>query len=127
MKAFVYSIIRENKSRLWAFGLIFFLASCGFDRYNAVTEDTPDVREGNEYVYGDGEEAPPRQAANEYPNTPESEKRAQDLREKMFGKGKAGDSPSTPVMDTAQPTADSTEAGPAQDSTAQQEENGEQS
>ena len=65
--------------------MIVLLTSCRTDRYNKVTADTDDYRKGDEYIYGEGE---PRQTENSYANTPESEKRAIDLRKKMFDKEK---------------------------------------
>ncbi|NJO03163.1 MAG: hypothetical protein HC880_17105 [Bacteroidia bacterium] len=58
-----------NKSLIYSLILagMISLASCGFDKYNAVTEETEDVHKGDEYVYGDGPDAPPRQAANHGP------------------------------------------------------------
>lgn len=65
--------------------LSFLLNACGLDPYNTgITEETTDRNAGNEYVYGDGADAPPRQVANTYENGSESEKRANELRAKMF-------------------------------------------
>ncbi len=61
------------------------LSSCGFDRYNAVTADTPDVREGDARVYGESEDAPPRQAALEYPQPEDGAKRAAAIKKKWLG------------------------------------------
>lgn len=70
--------------------LLLFLASCGTDPYNVgETEKQRDRNEGNEYVYGDGKGKPARQTKNTYTDTPEGEKRALALREKMFKEGKA--------------------------------------
>ncbi len=90
--------------------MLIFFSSCGFDRYNAVTDDTPDVQEGSEYVYGEGPDAPPRQTKNEYANTPESEKQAIEIRKKMFGEQQTTPAPA-PMP--AAPAADSTQADSA--------------
>lgn len=81
------SIMKIKVAFLFTLSLV-LMTSCGsFDRYNAVTEDTNDLREGSGYVYGDGEDKPPRQAAQTYPASPEAEAKAIELRKKMFEDG----------------------------------------
>ncbi|MDX2301528.1 MAG: hypothetical protein NW226_01955 [Microscillaceae bacterium] len=74
-----------------AFLMIFSLASCRTDIYNKVTADTEDYRKKDTYIYGDSPEAEPRQTQNKYENTPESEKKAIEIRKKMFGENKSGE------------------------------------
>ncbi len=87
--------------------MAFMLASCGFDKYNAVTADTEDLREGDTRVYGDSPEAPPRQAALEYPQPEDGAKRAADIKKKWLGlKDEKSTTDSTAAK--AAPAADST-------------------
>ncbi|NJL11855.1 MAG: hypothetical protein HC913_01745 [Microscillaceae bacterium] len=88
--------------------LVFGLASCGFDRYNAVTADTEDLRENDERVYGDGPEAPARQLKNEYPEPEDGKKRAATIKERFLGLDKA--TPST--TDSTVAPADSSQVAP---------------
>jgi hypothetical protein len=83
--------------------IIGLLSSCGFDKYNAVTADTDDLRKGDERVYGESEEAAPRQAALEYPTPEDGAKRAAAIKKKWLGL-----EDSTAV--TPAPIADSTKA-----------------
>lgn len=94
-------------------GLAFGLASCGFDRYNAVTADTKDLRENDSRVYGDGPEAPARQLKNDYPEPEDGKKRAAAIKEKFLGLDKA----STSTADSTVAPADSSQAAPSTDTT----------
>ncbi|MEO1653557.1 MAG: hypothetical protein AAFU64_08435 [Bacteroidota bacterium] len=73
-----------------------------------MTDKTEDVREGDEYVYGESADAPARQSELEYADPPEAEKRAQDIRKKMFD----GPKTSTPAPATA-PADSSQNVAPA--------------
>lgn len=78
-------------------GSFFFF---GFGNYNnADTNGLPDPNEGNEKVYGKGLDSVPFQTKLEYPENPETAKRAETLRDKMFPKD---DSKDLPKVDSTQ-------------------------
>ncbi|WP_247237149.1 hypothetical protein [Telluribacter sp. SYSU D00476] len=62
---------------------IALLSSCEYQKYNRVEQD--DVREGSEYVYGPHPDSAARQLANKYEDNPEMDRRANAIREKLFG------------------------------------------
>lgn len=61
------------------------LTACNLDQYNnSDPKKIKDTREGDVYVYGvKGDSA--RQLKNDYPSSPENDKRAKAIREKFFG------------------------------------------
>lgn len=61
------------------------LTACNLDQYNnSDPKKIKDVREGDVYVYGiKGDSA--RQLKQDYPSSPENDKRAKAIREKFFG------------------------------------------
>lgn len=99
----------QNIKQFALVGLMAFLfASCGFDKYNAVTADTEDLREGDTRVYGDSPDAPPRQAALEYPQPEDGAKRAADIKKKWLGLEEEAPATDSTTTMTA-PAADSTQ------------------
>lgn len=59
----------------------------GFGNYNnGNTNELPDKNKGNAAIYGDGPDAPARQTKNTYTDTPETAARANEIRDKLFGK-----------------------------------------
>jgi len=70
---------------LYIFALLAFLSSCGLDRYNnSDPKKLKDFREGDVYVYGvKGDSA--RQLKKQYDPSPEADKRAKAIREKLYG------------------------------------------
>jgi hypothetical protein len=93
---------------LGIFALFFFPFS--FEKLNVGdTAKTKDVNAKSEYVYGDGPGKPARQTANTYTDTPEGQKRADALREKMFGNGISAET-TAPAPDSTQKTEQKTEA-----------------
>lgn len=61
------------------------LTACNLDQYNnSDPKKVKDSREGDVYVYGvKGDSA--RQLKQDYPSSPENDKRAKAIREKFFG------------------------------------------
>ncbi|MDX1905089.1 MAG: hypothetical protein SFU27_13105, partial [Thermonemataceae bacterium] len=70
---------------LYILALLAFLSSCGLDRYNnSDPKKLKDAREGDVYVYGvKGDSA--RQLKKQYEPSPEADKRAKAIREKLYG------------------------------------------
>lgn len=64
---------------------IISLTACNLDQYNnSDPKKIKDLREGDVYVYGvKGDSA--RQLKQDYPSSPENDKRAKAIREKFFG------------------------------------------
>lgn len=96
---------------------ILALSSCRTDIYNKVTDKTEDVRKGDEYVYGEGPDAPARQSELEYPDPADAEKKAQSLRKKMFGEEEV----KSPAPATETAPADSSQNALPVDSAATEE------
>ncbi len=88
--------MKFTKQIVFLIGATFF-ASCSTDPYNAVTEKTHDRQEHSQYVYGDGKGKPARQTQNKYTSTPDDQKRADAIREKMFGKGISAEASPAPT------------------------------
>lgn len=74
---------------LLAVACVVALTACNLDQYNnSDLKKIKDTREGDIYVYGvKGDSA--RQLKQDYPSSPENDKRAKAIREKFFG-GSAG-------------------------------------
>ncbi len=107
MKKILSKNMKFIKQTLLGLGIA-LLSSCVTDPYNAVTEKTHDRNEKSEYVYGEGKGKPARQTKNTYTATPEDAKRAEAIREKMFGKGVSAET--TPVtVDTTKKETKKTE------------------
>ncbi len=72
-------------------GMMLSVSSCGLYQYNnSDPAKLPDHHENDPYVYGDkGDSA--RQLRNVYTDTPESQARANAIRDKFFVVDKAGD------------------------------------
>lgn len=89
-------------------GMMFSASSCGLYQYNnSDPAKLPDHHENDPYVYGEkGDSA--RQLRNVYTDTPESQARANAIRDKFFAKDKAGDGSNLQETTVASPTADST-------------------
>jgi len=70
---------------LLTFACVIALTACNLDQYNnSDPKKIKDIREGDIYVYGvKGDSA--RQLRNDYPSSPENDKRAKAIREKFFG------------------------------------------
>ena len=70
---------------LLAIACITALTACNLDKYNnSDLKKIKDSREGDVYVYGvKGDSA--RQLKQDYPSSPENDKRAKAIREKFFG------------------------------------------
>ena len=60
------------------------LASCKYQKNNHIEQK--DVRQGDEWVYGVSPDSAARQLKNKYTANPDLEKRANDIREKLYGK-----------------------------------------
>lgn len=60
------------------------LASCQYQKNNTIEQK--DVRKGDEWVYGVSPDSAARQLKNKYTANPELEKRAAEIREKLYGK-----------------------------------------
>lgn len=74
--------MKKNIFYLFAF-LSISLASCDYQVNNTI--DQPDVREGDEWVYGVHPDSSAAQLKNVYTEKPELEKKASEIREKLFG------------------------------------------
>ena len=59
-------------------------SSCTYQKYNTIYQDLPN--EGNERIYGVSPDSSARQLKNVYIEKPELQKKAIELREKMFPK-----------------------------------------
>jgi len=70
---------------LLTFACVIALTACNLDQYNnSDPKKIKDIREGDIYVYGvKGDSA--RQLKQDYPSSPENDKRAKAIREKFFG------------------------------------------
>ena len=66
--------------------LLFIVAvaatSCDYQKNNTIVQDVPN--EGNERIYGVHPDSAARQLKLEYPEKPELQKTANDLRDKLF-------------------------------------------
>lgn len=60
------------------------LASCKYQKTNTIEQK--DVRNGDEWVYGVSPDSAARQLKNKYTANPDLEKRANEIREKFYGK-----------------------------------------
>lgn len=60
------------------------LASCKYQKNNHIEQK--DVRQGDEWVYGVSPDSAARQLKNKYTANPDLEKRANNIREKLYGK-----------------------------------------
>jgi hypothetical protein len=60
------------------------LASCEYQKSSNIEQH--DVRKGDEWVYGVSPDSAARQLKNKYTANPDLEKRANDIREKLYGK-----------------------------------------
>lgn len=60
------------------------LASCKYQKTNTIEQK--DVRNGDEWVYGVSPDSAARQLKNKYTANPDLEKRANEIREKLYGK-----------------------------------------
>ncbi|PLK46186.1 MULTISPECIES: hypothetical protein [Emticicia] len=60
------------------------LASCNYQKTNRIEQK--DVRKGDEWVYGVSPDSAARQLKNKYTANPDLEKRANEIREKLYGK-----------------------------------------
>lgn len=60
------------------------LASCKYQKNNSIEQH--DARKGDEWVYGVSPDSAARQLKNKYTANPDLEKRANDIREKLYGK-----------------------------------------
>ena len=63
------------------------LASCKYQKTNVIEQK--DVRKGDEWVYGVSPDSAARQLKNKYTANPELEKKANEIREKLYGKAGA--------------------------------------
>jgi hypothetical protein len=60
------------------------LASCKYQKNNKIEQT--DVRKGDEWVYGVSPDSAARQLKNKYTAKPELEAKANEIREKLYGK-----------------------------------------
>ena len=60
------------------------LASCKYQKNNVIEQN--DVRKGDSWVYGVSPDSAARQLKNKYTANPDLEKKANDIREKLYGK-----------------------------------------
>ena len=60
------------------------VSSCSYQEYNTIDQDTPNL--DNERVYGVHPDSSARQLKNVYTEKPELQKKANDLRDKLFPK-----------------------------------------
>jgi len=65
-------------------GVAVSLASCNYQKTNTIEQK--DVRNGDEWVYGVSPDSAARQLKNKYTANPDLEKRANEIREKLYGK-----------------------------------------
>jgi hypothetical protein len=63
------------------------LASCNYQVNNNIKQ--PDLRKGDEYVYGVHPDSSAKQLKNKYTAKPELEIKANEIREKFFSKNKS--------------------------------------
>ncbi|MFN4145687.1 MAG: hypothetical protein ACK4GN_07675 [Runella sp.] len=77
--------MKRNILRISTLILLVSLASCKYQKSNKI--DQPDVRAGDEYVYGVHPDSAAAQTKNKYAAKPELENRTNAIREKMFGGG----------------------------------------
>lgn len=92
--------MKRNFLKISALLLVVSLTSCKYQKNNTI--DQPDLRAGDEYVYGVHPDSAARQSKIKYTAKPELEQRTNAIREKLFG----GATPET----TAPAAADSTVA-----------------
>jgi len=64
------------------------LTSCNYQRNNVIEQK--DARKGDQWVYGVSPDSAARQLKNKYTANPELEKRANAIREKLYGAAKTG-------------------------------------
>ncbi len=67
-------------------GALLILTSCTYQKNNRIVQ--ADVNEGNKRVYGESLDAPAKQLANKYEDDPKLAKKAEDIRQKLFGEEK---------------------------------------
>ena len=93
--------MKRNFLKISALMLAVSLASCKYQKNNTI--DQPDVRAGDEYVYGVHPDSAARQTKIKYTAKPELEQRTNAIREKLF----RGATPETsaPVAAGADPAA----------------------
>jgi uncharacterized membrane protein len=77
---------------------IALLSSCDYQKYNRAEQK--DVQAGNQHVYGVHPDSSARQLANKYEDNPETDKRANAIREKFFGTQTAANGDSYATVDT---------------------------
>ncbi len=75
--------MKRNFLKISALMLAVSLASCKYQKNNTI--DQPDVRAGDEYVYGVHPDSAARQTKIKYTAKPELEQRTNAIREKLFG------------------------------------------
>lgn len=59
-------------------------SSCTYQKYNTIDQDIPNIE--NERIYGVHPDSSARQLKNVYTEKPELQKKANDLRDKLFPK-----------------------------------------
>ncbi len=75
--------MKRNFLKISALLLVVSLGSCKYQKNNTI--DQPDVRAGDEYIYGVHPDSAARQTKNKYTAKPELEQRTNAIREKLFG------------------------------------------
>ncbi|MFN8347208.1 MAG: hypothetical protein U0X91_19555 [Spirosomataceae bacterium] len=99
--------MKRNFLKISALLVTVSLASCKYQKNNTI--DQPDVRAGDEYVYGVHPDSAARQTKIKYTAKPELEQRTNAIREKLYGSATA--ETTAPVAAVAAPAAaDSTAA-----------------
>lgn len=73
---------------LFLFVVAIATSSCDYQKYNTIKQDIPN--ETNERIYGVHPDSSARQTKNVYTEKPELQKKANDLRDKLFPKSAGG-------------------------------------